>query len=428
MAARFSFHSSGSRVALAWSKYPCIASRLSAPYYRIYKHTSNGAGCRWTSTVHHNKDESEPTNYFTLSDTQTSPSLKFDLHAFEVRASKDGGRHALDILESLDHEPRCDDSLEFYKGIICLKAYRGLFAPLSVEKAKEIISIDNAGIRVMSWALKPNIRELIEGNHEENGVLLRVISDIVVGAGHADVLKEWIHDQPEFLCGKTRKEMYDLMDWKGRLLSKLLEALIWWQPDGRADPAYDLFSEMSKEHFKYRKFKLCSPYDHVPFAPSRTLLSRLMTMEFPSSPESFDRCKQWIAAHSHTIACELFQGAVYSLHHPTHPTADPLLLFLHVADNTSPSSASAIFLSLRYRLSSPTAMNWASFIRHIGARGAELLRQADRNTDAEWLVKILEKTWGEKSDVCRKHEQLLKLVREGQDLPPLESSHWQAKA
>lgn len=142
----------------------------------------------------------------------------------------------------------------------------------------------------MSWVLKPNIWKLIERNHEETRALTAATADILVGAGHVEIMKVWVRHQPKAAHQISRKETYEKMRWKGDLLRNILLALIRWNPSGSADPAYDLFSEISKEHFESIPE---SPYSHVPMGPSHTIIGKIMNRKLTASPESFDRCQMW---------------------------------------------------------------------------------------------------------------------------------------
>ncbi|OTA96846.1 hypothetical protein M434DRAFT_27462 [Hypoxylon sp. CO27-5] len=343
MAIRVSFPGSGNPLVTFRSKYPRTPAHISAPFYQTYRYSSNGACRRWTSNVHSNSPKSEPIQHPPLSYIlQIPPSVRYKLRGVELLASINGGRLALDILDNLKNELHYDDFEEFHKGIICLRAYTGSIKPLSIEEAKDIVRTDNAGIRVISWVLKTNIRKLIERNCEETRALLVATADILVGAGYVEILMAWVRHKPRFLYhSMPQKESYKQMRWKGELLAHILLALVKW-----------------------------SPYGHVPMSSPITMASKIMSRRLPASPESFDRCCKWMYRY-YPERFRWFREAISLLNHPTK-----------------------------------TSIITLKFIHAIGARANDLLRREDRTGDAEWLVEFLDRTWGYDSSFWNNYQKM----------------------
>ncbi|OTA58846.1 hypothetical protein K449DRAFT_397652 [Hypoxylon sp. EC38] len=409
MAIRVSFPGSGNPLVTFRSKYPRNPAHLSAPFYQTYRYPSNGACRRWTSNVHSNSPKSElttPLSYI----LQIPPSVRYKLRGVELLASINGGRLALDILDNLKNELYYDDFEEFYKGIICLRAYTDSIKPLSIEEAKDIVRTDNAGIRVISWVLKLNIRKLIERNCEETRALLVPTADILVGAGYVEKLMEWVRHKPRLGYSMPQKEIYKQMRWKGELLAEIMVALVKWCPSGSADPAYEFFSEISKEHFEHQRLRLASPYGHVPMGFPIAMANKIMSRRLPASPESFDRCCEWMYRYF-PERFRWFREAISLLNHPTNPTANVLFSYLKAIDKGHHNDTQ-VQKNLVDELKELTKYTSLRVIYTISARASDLLRREDRTGDAEWLVKFLDRTRGYDSSSWNNYQKVLRLVQD----------------
>ncbi|KAI1409833.1 hypothetical protein F5Y13DRAFT_169028 [Hypoxylon sp. FL1857] len=397
MATRSFLLGSGGQLSLVRSKWPHNETRL---YHRIYRLSHNRAPCRWVSNVHSRASASEISRTPPRTNARAPHYLQFEVARDGTKILKRGRRDAIDALRNLDSEP--DDIQGYNKGVSYVQTYSRMIGGLSVEDAKDVIFIDQAGIKVVSWILKPNIRKLIEGNHRQSRILLRSIAQILVGAGHTQLMKEWIRHKPVPSYAESA-DMYKAMIWKGVLLSDILKALLWWSPSGSADPAYDFFSELSKEHFENKEMRRASTYGHVPMSHSLITLARMMENKTPASPESFDRLRPWYCKYSpeHT---RWFNEANMLLDHPTNPTADLLLSHMKAADeNNFDHFEKYLDRMSKYRLRNSGRAKWPDFIHKLGEKASKILRREGRTSDAEWLVDYLNKTLGAESTLWKNH-------------------------
>ncbi|CAJ2502718.1 Uu.00g101120.m01.CDS01 [Anthostomella pinea] len=167
-----------------WARFLRSPARLAIPY-------QNYPRIRWSSQQ---PGKTRPARQAEYAYADGASDRALEIKLVGTQASINGGQNALDVLERPDD---VDGTIMYHKGTQCLQAYRDrINPPLTVAEAQQIIVADNAGARVWRWTMKPEVRNLIEGNHPDNRHLLRLIAAIMIGAGQLKALEDWVRQRP----------------------------------------------------------------------------------------------------------------------------------------------------------------------------------------------------------------------------------------
>ncbi|KAK5624370.1 hypothetical protein RRF57_000086 [Xylaria bambusicola] len=320
--------------------------------------------------------------------------LALELRRIEVLAFQDNGSNALDILKALDES---DGDIMVLKGMRCLQAYRKRIRPLSLEEARKVIDIDDAGKIVQDWFFQPRVRAAIETNYGENKIFLSLVAYILVGAGKATTLRTWMKQQRKGLktTSLNNKMIYEKYKWKDTAMAMLVTALITWHPRGLADAGYDYFSMEYEEYWP----KMGGPMEFYqgitrsPWAQTVTHIDQnYLSKSYPASVHSFERCASHVIDyHNRTDPFyEPMITAALQTVHPTRPSADLYVSLLReiCEDQEHP-------FRFFCRGQSGTRKDFARYHYAVGERASRLLKSQGRYTDASFVVSTVYKIWGD---------------------------------
>ncbi|KAH9907807.1 hypothetical protein F4778DRAFT_447967 [Xylariomycetidae sp. FL2044] len=353
----------------------------------------------YAPTVRHKSARTYSTDRTEQSKADASFDLKqeIEIEGVGVEAARDGGRNALNILESLND---VDANILILKSIQCLSAYREAISILTVEDAKRVLVADDAGRRVHDWMRGPVVWGQIEGNHPENHILLELLTAILFGTDRIQVLDDLLRYVPsgcdppgvnESNEGLSSQRFRNLPQfrWRGLLFASAIRALAWWHPHGYADAAYDYFSDIAEEERKVYQLKIPHPFNNLQFYQAMVAVSRLMCKNHPTaSARSFDRCLRSLLYILPPHLQQLHKATLV-LHHPTRPTPDFVLAWYRDIESNR-DHFSRIWQSKECE-------KLARFYGAVAAHAASLLRDQNRHNDARWVYEISVAVWGEGS-------------------------------
>ncbi|KAK7995855.1 hypothetical protein PG991_015322 [Apiospora marii] len=328
-----------------------------------------------------------------LSSDRASLSAAADLKHIEVKAWKNDGKHALDVLDRLCLEPHDDQVIP--KAITCLQAYKHSIEHLSVEDAKVVLANDEAGNRVVHWFETEAINQQIKRNHPENGTLLQLISDILTGASRLKKMESWILAPNKLFKELSDKDSLRSVNlWRSMLYTAILQSLLWWHPQGAKDDALDYFSNTCEHIVTYW------PVYRINYGYPRVAIQQMM-----ANPEllcidsrCFDRClatleRMGLQVKTHNSVHHFLTLAHIRMLHPFHPDPDPFLSFVRDVDADLLHSARFYARRGRGGRKDKTQALYYSSVRICG----HLLRCTGRASDPIWLDHAFDRLFGRNS-------------------------------
>lgn len=167
--------------------------------------------------------------------------------------------------------------------------------------------------------------------------LLPVLSAVLVGAGYLSHIESWLITSYDIHCAyledsilgiplsvEEKKQLRDLFRWGSQLLARTLEALLWWDRNDSADPAYEFFVRFCRANCMNPQGTKKHGYLYAFPAFAAFAEAKDMVLEgHPASSAVFDQLLEVINI--------IFPGANFALerailymYHPTRPSADPM--------------------------------------------------------------------------------------------------------
>ncbi|KAK8135955.1 hypothetical protein PG984_003895 [Apiospora sp. TS-2023a] len=293
------------------------------------------------------------------------------------------------------------------KAIICLQAYKYSIEHLPVDDAKVTLANDEAGNRVVHWFETEGVNQQIKRNHPENGTLLKLISDILIGAGRLRKIESWLAEPIEFPRGLSDRRSKRLASWwKSDLYASILQSLIWWHTQGAIDDALDYFSNSYEQ-------MLTSGFESFGISQVRARLTicKILTNRelLCISSSCYDRCLATMERFSDFLmdftSLRHFELARIKLNHPFVPDPDPFLNFVREVE--SDPLHNYRFYGRKGRKDKPQALYFA-MVSDCRVK----LRSQGRAGDAIWLLRAFNKLWGSDSGYLDTEDPLSKEARE----------------
>lgn len=230
--------------------------------------------------------------------------------------------------------------------------------------------------------------------------LLPVLSAVLVGAGYLSHIESWLITSYDIHCAyledsilgiplsvEEKKQLRDLFRWGSQLLARTLEALLWWDRNDSADPAYEFFVRFCRANCMNPQGTKKHGYLYAFPAFAAFAEAKDMVLEgHPASSAVFDQLLEVINI--------IFPGANFALerailymYHPTRPSADPMLeLFRQISQDSRHF--------LRRSAHRDKDKDGEQGFRHAMAFQAKrLLQRQGRQEDARWVEDFINRVW-----------------------------------
>lgn len=216
--------------------------------------------------------------------------------------------------------------------------------------------------------------------------LFKLLTYVLVGTGHTKTLVSWIIDRPPGIEGLPFHEIYSVLRWKGYMLARMLEALYLWDTEESLDAAIDYYTQISIKRMHDLNWR------HIPMVPGFVTLKGYIIERSKLSPESYENfyktvSQDWSLGKQHLETTETY----YSLFHPTHRTADRMILLLQRVERDSGHTL---------RKGTPIRGNRVAqqkFLFRLGYEAIRILKREGRYEEARWVFDTVTKVWGRDS-------------------------------
>ncbi|KAI0154924.1 hypothetical protein GGR57DRAFT_100274 [Xylariaceae sp. FL1272] len=327
-----------------------------------------------------------------------------DVQCINTKASRRGGRHALDVLQSLDE---LDGYVMVWMGLQCLESYRIFISACSIEEAKELIKSHSAGKRVLDWTSRPLARHAIESNHMANRRLLDAVAYIVVGSSELSQLEAWMKSTPAERRTHDMRPTWSTYAWKSRILAGILMGIFRWDTQQTANAAFDYFSDFVELRHRYSYHG--GFLDHIGLAIPSLVLGKVLTSV--TDPECYERAIPHLIELSKNGCKRRLEEAKVWLSHPTKPDANYFLELLKNVDS-DPNHV----LRRGYNMGNDTAKS-GRFLNALALKADSILHSEGRYTEARWISDFARRTWGPDSSYEERYQRHKKTVDWGAPRP-----------
>ncbi|KAK7954323.1 hypothetical protein PG996_015207 [Apiospora saccharicola] len=298
-------------------------------------------------------------------------------------------------------------SLGFAVDLKHLEAYKYSIEHLSIDDAKVTLANDEAGNRVVHCFETEGVNQQIKRNHPENGTLLELISDILIGAGRLKKIESWLAEPLQLPRGLSdNRSIRSAGRWKSDLYVSILHSLIWWHPQGAMDDALDYFSNTYDQW-------LASGFKRVGVSQVRAsvTIGKIMTNRelLCISSSCYDRClattERFLDLVMDCFPQRDFELARIKLNHPFNPDPDPFLNFVReVESDPLHNFRFSARMDGKYK---PQALYYA-MVRDCQV----ILKSRGRAGDGLWLYRAFDKLWGSDSGYLDTEDPLSKEARQ----------------